>query len=79
MRKPNKKELKKIQEFYNELTGLTTEEFDISNYHIYIIEDYISECPGYNGDVILCIFAHPEYHDLLIYDDSKLKRIEREK
>ena len=80
IRKPTSKELEQLKEFINKKTGQDMAEAEelIRNYYFVVIEDYISDCPGYRGKLLFAIYGTPEFHELYGWDDGKLIRIEQD-
>ena len=80
IRKPTSKELEQLKEFINKKTGQDMAEAEelIRNYYFVVIEDYISDCPGYRGKLLFAVYGAPEFHGLYGWDDGKLIRIEQD-
>lgn len=52
--------------------------FWVNGSHIVVLENYMTDCPGYRGKVIILIYGEPCYYDLLIEKDGELVKVERE-
>ena len=80
IRKPTSKELEQLKEFLNKKAGQDMAEAEelIKNYCFVVIEDYISDCPGYRGKLLFAVYGIPEFHELYGWDDGKLIRIEQD-
>ena len=80
IRKPTSKELEQLKEFFNKKAGrdLAEAEEVIRNYYFVVIEDYISDCPGYWGKLLFAVYGAPEFYGLYGWDNGKLIRIEQD-
>ena len=53
----------------------------ISDYHIEhigVMENYISDCPGYTGKLMFMVYGFLEAYDLFCWRDGKIQKVERE-
>ena len=86
MRKPNKQEKRDLAWYIaeNNLGGfesddnLETSKNLIENASIAVFDNYISDCPGYTGKVIMVVFGYPEAHSVYGYREGKLIEFKEE-
>lgn len=75
-RNPTKEEINEVREYY----GVEEEDMPLSCFEWCVVLDgYISDCPGYTGKILFYVGgAGPEFHDVLIWNEGKIERAERE-
>ena len=80
IRKPTSKELEQLKEFLNKKAGQNAVEAEglIRSYYFVVLENYISDCPGYRGKLLFAVYGIPEFHELYGWDEDKLIRIEQD-
>lgn len=65
MRKPNEEELKKFENFF---VSMGYEPGSVSFEYTGVIDNYISDCPGYCGKVYIIIGGSTEIYNVLTED-----------
>lgn len=50
----------------------------VDNYWYVVIEDYISDCPGYAGKIIIAIYGDACFYEIFVERDGKLEHEDTE-
>lgn len=81
VRKINDEERKDVLEYYTNELNRPKEGAKalLDKYTFVTIEGYTADSPGYSGKVIFALYGGPHLHEVLIYEDGKLKRQESER
>jgi len=74
VRKPNREEKKELHEWFKKVSGIS----DYHIEHIGVMENYISDCPGYTGKLMFMVYGFLEAYDLFCWRDGKIQKVERE-
>ena len=86
MRKLNEQEKKDLIWYIaeNDLGGfesndnLETSKSLVESSSIAVFDNYISDCPGYEGRVIVAVFGYPEAHSVYGYREGELIEFKKE-
>lgn len=86
VRKPTKEELADWKKWFlkenshNYYLSLEQNADDyIESYYFGVIDDYISDCPGYAGRLMFVVYGFPQAFELFEWDSNgKLKRVKSE-
>lgn len=84
MRNINKEEAEQLREYFKKWFP-SDDEYDtqmrqdfVNQYWFGVIDKYISDCPGYAGKLIVCVYGYPEAYEILCERDGKLEHLNSE-
>jgi len=77
----NNEERRDLEEYFRCVRGYSEAEAKntLDRYLFITIEDYISECPGYQGRLIFAVYSYPSFHDMFVYRDDGIERVKSER
>jgi hypothetical protein len=79
VRKPTQEEYEQLWNYFVSLGHDEEGATNLINQYWYVVlDDYISDCPAYSGKVLIAVYGMPEFYELFIWDNSKIKQIEQE-
>ena len=79
IRKPDKKELEQLRHFLEEQTDGEIADNLVKDYCFVVLEGYISDCPGYQGKLLLGVYGCPEFYQLYGWLNGRLVEIEQDR
>jgi len=79
MRKINKEEKKQLYKYHLKQYGDKQIAKDLTNNYWYgVIDNYISDCPGYVGKMIFAVYGDSCFYELIVVRDGKLEHEDTE-
>ena len=80
IRKPNQEELEQVKDYYIELgQDEETAQLNIETQYFVVIPNYITDCPGYRGKLMMVVYGCPEFYECFIWEDGKITKAEIDK
>jgi len=79
VRKPTAEEYKQLKQYFMSIGhDEETAEHTTQNYWFAVFECYISDSPAYVGKMIMAVYGMPEFYEVFIEEEGKLKQISQD-
>ena len=79
IRMPTEKELAELENYLTidmiDITDAKSIEENIKRAYVGIIDNYVSDCPGYTGKLLFVVWNSPDVHETFGWDDKGIFKV----